>query len=388
MRDILEILKDVGVVSGAALVLGVILAFTGVNIPLGLGLIAVGAAGLATSLSANWGTMDQKTRDVVGSSAFGLAFLALVLGVILAFSGANIPLGIGLIILGVAGTVAAASLAWDSMSQRTKETITGIMGIGGAFFLLLGLILILTGAGIPLGIGLILLGAGMLYGAYKLTPGDDFVEKVKNLWKNVKSTTKDFINWFTDNVLDGIFGEQFGDSLDSLYDNIVLFVDDVTALFNGMAEGDDANVGKALLNSLVDLLNIVIDAINLVGNVLHWLGTQLLALPAALVGKGSDVWNYFRGNGYTLNIPHIPRLSTGMILPGGSPMLAWVNDQPKGQPYLEGSVENIAAAFDKYLGSRSFGNQNVNLIAKGPLAPLIRLLALEIQNENERVSVF
>ncbi len=89
-----------------------------------------------------------------------------------------------------------------------------------------------------------------------------------------------------------------------------------------------------------------------------------------------------------LNSPAIPKLATGMILPGGSPMLAWVNDQPKGQGYVEGSIENIAAAFDKYLGNKPMGNQNVNITFKGSLAQLAQILAPEISIENKRSSVF
>lgn len=84
----------------------------------------------------------------------------------------------------------------------------------------------------------------------------------------------------------------------------------------------------------------------------------------------------------------IPRLSTGIILPGGSPMLAYVNDQPKGKPYLEGSIENIAVAFDKYLGNKGIGNQNITIEATGSMAQLIRYLNLEIKQENKRASMW
>ena len=69
-------------------------------------------------------------------------------------------------------------------------------------------------------------------------------------------------------------------------------------------------------------------------------------------------------------------------------MLAWVNDQPKGQGYVEGSIDNIAAAFEKYLGDKGFGNQNITLEAKGSMAQLIRLLNIEIKKENTRSSIW
>lgn len=338
---------------------------------------------------------DAITGEIDNETSYLMMILSgalLVLGVILTFTGVNIPLGLGLIAAGAVGLAASLSANWNTMSQKTQETITGIMGIGGGLFMLLGLILILTGAGIPLGIGLILMGAGLLYGAQKLTPGDDFVEKVKNLWKNVKNVTKNFIDWFSNNVLDGIFGKEFGDTLDDLFEDISLFWKSVTDLFDGMANADDGKVGTSLLNSIIAIANILIDAINLVLNIVHWVGSQILALLGELVGKGKETWEFFRGNGYQWNIPRIPyrapKLATGAVLPGGSPMLAWVNDQPKGQPYVEGSIENIAAAFEKYLGDRSFGSNNLTLNVTGNMAQLMRFLTMKITEEQNRASVF
>ena len=52
----------VALASGALLALGLILAFSGVGIPLGLALIAAGAAGLATVSAANWDAVLEKLR--------------------------------------------------------------------------------------------------------------------------------------------------------------------------------------------------------------------------------------------------------------------------------------------------------------------------------------
>ena len=84
----------------------------------------------------------------------------------------------------------------------------------------------------------------------------------------------------------------------------------------------------------------------------------------------------------------LPALATGAVLPGGSPTLAYVNDQPAGKTFLEGSVENILAAFEKYKPSSKETNPNYTITATGQLAPLIRLLGLEIRKENERSTVF
>lgn len=50
------------IVSGALLGLGAILAFTGVALPLGIGLMAVGAVGLASAVAPNWNGISDKTK--------------------------------------------------------------------------------------------------------------------------------------------------------------------------------------------------------------------------------------------------------------------------------------------------------------------------------------
>lgn len=308
-----------------------------------------------------------------------LSGAALVLGVILTFTGANIPLGLGLIVAGAIGLASSIAASWDTMPQKTKDTITGIMGIGGALFIILGLCLILTGAGIPLGIGLILLGAGMLYGAYALTPGDSFLEKITNLWENCKEITKNFIRWFSENVLDGIFGKGLGDSLEGMFDSWCNMWEDIVAFFKADIKGDWKGMWKSFANIVIDLLNNIISSFNLLKNISTGWFFKIINKIGDELGWDLDL--------KVKNIPKIPRLATGAILPGGSPMLAWVNDQPKGQPYLEGSIDNIAAAFEKYLGGNG-GKQNININFTGSLAQLARVLAPEISTENVRTSIF
>ena len=55
------------VVSAALLALGAILAFSGANIPLGIGLIVAGAAGLAAAIAPNWNSILQKLKETWGN---------------------------------------------------------------------------------------------------------------------------------------------------------------------------------------------------------------------------------------------------------------------------------------------------------------------------------
>lgn len=156
---------------GALLGVGLILALTGANVPLGLGLIAAGAYGLAKTLRENWdylfGTTQAKLmtfENLIHGAEFGV-------GLILALSGTNVPLGLGLMALGALGFAKNAALNWDEMPKKTKKIIKGIDTAVGICSLGIGAILAFTGANIPLGVGLMALGAVKLVEAAQLSEG-------------------------------------------------------------------------------------------------------------------------------------------------------------------------------------------------------------------------
>lgn len=155
-------------VSGALLALGAILAFSGVNIPLGLALMAAGAIGLVSVIKENWGAMDERLRAAISQVLITLETAAFVIGAILAFSGANVPLGIALMIAGAASLATAAALNWEYIPDNVKRIIIEILNILGVSLLVIGTILALSGANIPLGIALMALGAASLATAIAL----------------------------------------------------------------------------------------------------------------------------------------------------------------------------------------------------------------------------
>lgn len=146
-------------ISGALLALGAILTFSGANIPLGIALMALGAIGLADEIEENWNAMDGEVRDAINKVLLTLGTAGLVIGAILAFSGANIPLGIGLMAFGATALGAAVALNWDEMSETLQDVITDALIATGALLLTIGAVLAFSGANIPLGIGLMALGA-------------------------------------------------------------------------------------------------------------------------------------------------------------------------------------------------------------------------------------
>lgn len=185
-----SIMKIMLIVGGAVFAIGAILAFSGANIPLGIGLMLTGAAILGTAAKLDWNRLKKSLQGTLGiiTAAVSTAFLAL--GAILTFSGANVPLGIGLMIVGAAGLAATVVSNWDSISQWCKQALEKakrvIVSIG---YLALGVLLCCTVIGLPLGIGLIEEGAKSL--AEKRTPiWDNVSTKAKEVFENVKKTAK------------------------------------------------------------------------------------------------------------------------------------------------------------------------------------------------------
>lgn len=166
--------------SGAALVLGAILFFSGVNIPLGLGLMALGAAGLAAEVKENWDAADEKIREAVNKVLLIGGILLLVIGLLLALSGVKIGMGLGLMAVGAAMLYAETKLNWEELSETVQNKIMEILIAAGEFLLVLGLILSLSGAAIKLGLGLMAAGAVTLAAAAGLD-WDYFKDNIKRI---------------------------------------------------------------------------------------------------------------------------------------------------------------------------------------------------------------
>lgn len=162
-NDIKNTITIIGLAVGAAsLVLGAILTFTGAAIPLGIGLMIVGAAELATAAVLGWEALPNDIKQTLTIIGLAVSAALLVLGACLTFTGAAIPLGIALLVLGAAGLVATAKIGWNTMSDKVKNTISIITAILSTALLVIGIILCVTGVGIPLGVALIVLGAAGL----------------------------------------------------------------------------------------------------------------------------------------------------------------------------------------------------------------------------------
>ena len=260
----LEKVKNImnGIISGIsllALVLGIILVATGGSLPLGIGLIIIGAAGLATEVALNWNAITTAISNFFTNNAglvVGISLALLVLGIILLITGVGIPLGIGLVVAGAAGLVTEVVLNWNYIT----ETITNffqknaglIVGVSIAL-IVLGIILLFTGVGIPLAIGLIVAGGGALAATVALN-WNFIVDKVKEVWQKVKNFWNSYIapiftaKWWADlgkKAINGLLG-VIETGLNWIIKKINEFIGGISGIVGAVGKviGQDWSIGK------------------------------------------------------------------------------------------------------------------------------------------------
>lgn len=156
------------IVSGFMLAVGAILVVTGVNIPLGVGLMAAGAVGLAATVGLNWTAMSSELASTLALITGVVGGFLLALGAIMAFSGANLPLGIALMALGGASLVSAAVINWHNSDRHLTDALTTLTGVLAGASLAVGAMLAFTGVATGMGIALMAVGAVTLVSAAAL----------------------------------------------------------------------------------------------------------------------------------------------------------------------------------------------------------------------------
>lgn len=184
IRTVISIIM--AVVGVAFLVLGSILAFSGTNLPLGIALIALGAIALTATIALNWNKLKDNIQTILLAIMAVVSVALLVLGVVLAFSGAHLVLGIALIAAGAVGLCTSLTLMWNSLPEKVKNVISIIAAAVGAALIVLGVILAATGVNLPLGIALIAAGAATLVTVGALNK-DTIVNWISDVWVRIKA---------------------------------------------------------------------------------------------------------------------------------------------------------------------------------------------------------
>lgn len=184
------------VVSVAFLAIGAALAFSGTNIPLALALLAAGAVTMGTAIMPNWNNLSDNVRKKINIITTVVGGALLAVGAILAFSMVALPLGLGLMAAGALSLGSAVALNWNAVVTAIKKVVSVIAGILGGALTVLGVLLCLSGAGIGLGLAVLAAGLGLSYAAWSLNdnPITNFVRRMANSIIGIINRVVDAIN--------------------------------------------------------------------------------------------------------------------------------------------------------------------------------------------------
>ena len=179
--------------SNAMLIVGVVAIILGILLcmatqwGIGIGLVALGASSIVAPIALNWDGIKQQLQTSFGGWLALGGVIAIVLGILLCFT-PFLPLGIGLIVLGAGALVAPIVANWDAIKNKVVEIFNAVIDWVKSYGLLvLGILLCLSGGvGFPIGLALIIKWAKD--GAENGVPlAETIVDKVKGAWNAVKA---------------------------------------------------------------------------------------------------------------------------------------------------------------------------------------------------------
>ena len=307
-----------GIAGGAMLALGIILCMVG-SIPIGVGLIIAGVASLGFAVALNSDAVVEAIQGPIGIITAIVSGALLVLGIILVCAGV-LPLGIGLIAAGAIGLATVVAINWNAIIEALQGPIGTITAIVSGALLVLGIILVCTGVGIPIGIGLILAGAAGLANVVAVN-WDAIVDWVKGAWEAVKS--------FWNKYIAPIFTAKF-------------WLDLAKTCGNGLIGGFESAI-NGIIGMFEKMINWIVDGLNKISfDVPDWV---------PLIG----------GKTFGVNIPNvkfgrvsIPRLAQGAVIPPNREFLAVLGDQKQGTN-IEAPLQTIVDAFNIALSQNGAG---------------------------------
>lgn len=334
--------------TGAALLgLGAILAFSGVNIPLGIALMALGAIAIWDSVTENWDTVKQLLQGPIGRVTALIGSALIVIGVVLLFSGVGIPIGLGLILAGATLLGSAAVANWDTVKNILKNPLDNTDALIRAYKLVLGVALCFSGVAFPIGLALIKDGLSQSASA---TPRWDYVKsRLVEAWTDIK-------NWWNGSVK-----EYFSSSWWEQIGRVII---------NGLLLGLTGGWGN--------IVSWVINAVN-------WIANQFSAVTSDINAYGgggsSSVGTFSASKMPAINMESIPALARGAVIPPNREFMAVLGDQKRGTN-IEAPADLIRQIVREELGNS--GGEEIVIKFSGDLAQLARLLSPEITRQQRR----
>ena len=262
---------------------GAALLFSGANIPLGLGLIIAGGFMSGHAAKEEWDKIKDNVEKSVGAIELVLGGLLLGVGAVLTFSGAAPKLGIGLMIAGAASLgVGAAKWNWDRMEKKTQKAVTAIELALGGLLLGLGAVLTFSGAAPALGIGLMIGGATAL--------GDAAVEASLN-WNDIKTSVHSAVGGI-ETLLGGLL-LGIGGAIAFSGANVPLGIALMAAGAVGLVEGIKNVSWDSLepdIQTAVTKISLVLEGASIVvGGLLTLAGRPEIGIPLLAIGAAGLV---------------------------------------------------------------------------------------------------
>ena len=313
-----------------ALAIGAILCLSGANIPLGIGLMLAGAAMLGTAVALNWNAVNDKTKNTLSALMMALGMTLLAIGAVLCFSGANLPLGIGLMIAGAASIAASVAMNWNTAPEKTKAAIKSLMGSIGVSLIAIGAVLCFSGANLPLGIGMMIAGGAAIAAASDLD-WSALLTKLKEMWQNIKQ-------WWNTSV-SKFFTADYWKAL-----------------------------GRRIIDGLLSGLKAAWESVKTwVANAVSWFGNKFVEAQNSIArsnsGRSGGFGTRSGGFGSPSRAPSIsrvsaPALARGAVIPPNKEFLAVLGDQKSGTN-IETPLATMVEAFKQAMAESGGGATTV-----------------------------
>lgn len=313
-----------------ALAIGAILCLSGANIPLGIGLMLAGAAMLGTAVALNWNAVNDKTKNTLSALMMALGMTLLAIGAVLCFSGANLPLGIGLMIAGAASIAASVAMNWNTAPEKTKAAIKSLMGSIGVSLIAIGAVLCFSGANLPLGIGMMIAGGAAIAAASDLD-WSALLTKLKEMWQNIKQ-------WWNTSV-SKFFTADYWKAL-----------------------------GRRIIDGLLSGLKAAWESVKTwVANAVSWFGNKFVEAQNSIArsnsGRSGGFGTRSGGFGRPSRAPSISRISApalarGAVIPPNKEFLAVLGDQKSGTN-IETPLATMVEAFKQAMAESGSGTTTV-----------------------------
>ena len=340
-----------GIVGGALLALGIILLWIGgvVGMPIAIGMIIAGGALIVSAVAAQAAFAPDDIAAWL-SLIMGIAGGALLaLGVILCMVG-SIPMGVGMIIAGAVSLVSAVALNFDAVVEAIRGPIGAITAIVSGALLVLGIILVCTGVGIPLGMGLILAGAAGLATVVAVN-WNAIVDWVKSAWDAVKD--------FWNKHIAPVFTAKF-------------WLDLAKACGNGLIDGFEAAI-NGIISMFEKMINWIVNGLNKIS----------FDVPDWVPGIGGKTFG-FNISEAKFGRVSIPRLAQGAVIPPNREFLAVLGDQKKGIN-IEAPLQTIVDAFNIALAQNGSIGGNTEVVLEIDGRELGRAVVEQGDREKRRI---